>query len=359
MTFPRVFRGLAACMLLAFSFSCVNALTSGSTAGVGIYAFDASTSTVMVWNDLETLYDAASTPAPDRTLSSNLLTKVTNLAWGGMCMDSSRGLLYLVSDSGSIVRIAQVRTQTGSIPSTDIISFSLASTGRLTNSTFGQVAVDSQTDTLYITENGDSGTQIWVVPTASLQYQDASISLQALQASGDTGGTGVAAGQGAVYGYVQDGNPVGPDSLTGPRLRKGTASAFMASSVILGSTTGLGKYGSLALDTANGNLYVARHNTDSGGTGAPVEVFQTGQFGLAYNQAPTQTLGSAADQPDLRVIAHPGTKDWLVGLRGAGATGYPSLILWKSPLGGTAAKVVTVSPSTTTFLGVALDGNAA
>jgi len=358
MTF-RFLRGLLACALLLPALACVDAVNgSGGTTGVALYAFDSSTSTVMAWNDLGALYDASTTPAPDRTISSNLLSKVTSLGWGGMCLDSQRNLLYLTSDSGTIVRINQVRTQTGTVPNTDIVSFTLASTDRLTNGKFGEASLDMQNDTLYVTENGDNGTRIWVVTNASTQIQDNSIPLQALQASGDSGGTGVAAGAGSVYAYLQDGNPVGPDVLTGPRLRRGNLSAFDASGVILGSTTGLGKYGSLALDTANSYLYVARHNTDSGGTGAPVEVFRTGQFGLTYNQAPAYTVGSATDQADLRVIAHPGTKDWLAGLRGSGTTGYPTLFLWKAPLGGTAAKAVTVAPATTVLRGVAMDGNA-
>ncbi|HEX9082672.1 MAG TPA: hypothetical protein VF768_10355 [Holophagaceae bacterium] len=354
----RFLRGFAVLALLVLPMACVDALNSGSTSGVVVYAFDASTSTVMAWDDLESLYDATSTPAPSRTLSSNLLSKVTNLAWGGLSVDAQRNLLYLVSDSGDIVRISQARSQSGTIPNTDIVSFHLSSSDRLTNGKFGQTALDAQSDTLYVSENGDNGTRVWVVTNASTQIQDNTIALQPLQVTGDSGGTGVAAGQGAVYGYFQDGNPVGPDVLTGPRLRRGTQAGFNPAFVILGSSTDLGKYGSLALDTANGNLYVARHNTDSGGTGAPVAVFHTGLFGSAFNQAPSQTLGSATDQADLRVIAHPGNKDWLVGLRGQGTTGYATLILWKSPLGGTPAKMVTVSPSTTVFLGVALDGNA-
>ena len=352
----RFLRGLAACAMLLLASACVKG--SGGSAGVALYAFDSSTSTIMVWNDLGTLYDATATPAPDRTISANLLSKVTNLGWGGLCMDSQRNLLYLVSDSGDIVRISQARSQSGSVPNIDIVSFSLSTSDRLTNGKFGQAAIDPQTDTLYVTENGDNGTRIWVVTAASQQAQDNSIALQALQTSGDSGGTGVAAGLGTVYAYMDDGNPVGIDVLTGPRLRMGTQAAFGASTVILGSSTGLGKYGSLALDTANAYLYVARHDTDSGGTGAPIQVFHTGLFGQGYNQAPAYTLGSATDQADLRVIAHPGTKDWIVGLRGSGATGYPTLFIWQSPLGGTAAKTVTVTPSTTTFLGVALDGNA-
>ena len=354
----RILRGLAASALLLLPFACKDAATSGSTSGVALYAFDSTTSTVMAWNDLEALYVASATPAPDRTLTSSLLSKVSSLGWGGACLDSQRGLLYLVSDSGTIVRVNRLRSQTGAIPSTDIASFTLSTSDRLTNGKFGQAALDPQTDTLYITENGDNGTRVWVVANASTQLQDNTIALQALQVRGDSGGTGVAAGSGTVYAYFQDGNPVGPDSLIGPRLRSGTQSGFAASNVILGSSTGLGMYGSLALDTGNGYLYVARHDTDAGSTAAPVEVFRTGQFGMAYNQAPSTTLGSATAQSDLRVIAHPGIKDWLVGLRGQGTTGYPTLILWKSPLGGTDAKVQTVSPSTTVFRGVAMDGNA-
>jgi hypothetical protein len=363
MSLFRFLRGLAACAILVVSFAC-KGKNSGSTAGTALYTFDGATKTIMVWNDLESFYDATSTPAPARTISADLIgSQIANLGWGGMCLDPTRGVLYLVSDSGNIIRIARIRNQNGTISgtSTDLVSFSLSTTGRLTNGKFGQAAVDPQTDTLYITESGDSSTQIWVVSGASSQPQNATISLKALQVSGDTGGTGVAAGQGVVYGFYLSGNPVstvGSDALTGPRLRKGSSSGFTANNVIIGGSTGLGQYGSLALDYGNAYLFVARHNTDAGATGAPVGVFQTGQFGLTFNQAPVSTVGDAAEEPDLRVIAHPGNKDWLVGLRGSGSTAYNTLILWKSPLGGTAAKAVTVSPSTTEFYGVALDGDA-
>ena len=358
MTF-RFLRGLTACVMLLLAFACKDALDgSGGTTGVALYAFDSTTSTVMVWDDLGALYDATATPSPDRTISSNLLSKVTNLGWGGFCLDSQRNLVYLASDAGTIVRISRIRTQTGTVPNTDIASFTLSSSDRLTNGKFGQAALDVQNDTLYVTENGDNGTRIWVVTNASTQLQDNSIPLQALQVSGDSGGTGVAAGSGNVYAYMEDGNPVGPDLLTGPRLRRGNLSAFEASGVILGQATGLEKYGSLALDTANSYLFVARHITDAGGAGKPIQVFRTGQFGLAYDQAPAYSIGSATDQADLRVLAHSGAKDWLVGLRGQGTVGYATLILWKSPLGGVAAKAVTVSPATTVFRGVAMDGNA-
>ncbi|MCC6512585.1 MAG: hypothetical protein IT187_01145, partial [Geothrix sp.] len=63
-------------------------------------------------------------------------------------------------------------------------------------------------------------------------------------------------------------------------------------------------------------------------------------------------------QADLRVLAHAGTKDWLVGLRGNGSTAYGTIFIWKSPLGGIAAKAITVTPTGSLFKGVAVDGNA-
>ena len=358
---PATFlRGLLAVLLLSALGCKEEAGASGGTSGVALYAFDSTASRVLVWSDLNAVYDTATGTTPDPTyqITSSLFSKVTTLAWGGLVMDSQRGLLYLVSETGDIVRVARVRSQSGAVATVDITSFHLASESRLTNAKFGQVALDIQNDQLFVTETGDSSTRIWVVSSASSQAQDANIALSALQVSGDSGGTGVAAGAGAVYAFMLDGSPVGMDALTGPRLRKGTSGGFDTAQVIVGNATTLGKYGSLALDRANGYLFAARHATDSGSSAPPVLAFRTGQFGLSYNQAPATTLGSATDQPDLRVLSHPGTKDWLVGLRGQGTVAFGTLHLWKSPLSGAAAKTFTVSPSGSVIRGVAIDGNA-
>lgn len=353
----RLWLGLAASLLLLAAGCKDPDGSSGGTSGAALYTFDSTSNQVFVWKDLSVVYDATTTPSPTYQITSSLFSKVSNLAWGGLAFDRQRGILYMVSDTGTIVRVNNIRSQSGSVPTGDVYSFSLSSTGRLTNGKFGQIALDTQNDTLFITESGDSSTQIWVVASASSQIQDASIALQALQMSGDSGGTGVAAGSGVVYAFYKDGGTVGTDALTGPRLRKGTSVSFDASQVILGSSTTLGIYGSLALDTGNNYLFVARHNTDAASTAAPIQAFRTGQFGLAYNQAPSLTVGTAADQPDLRVLSHPGTKDWLVGLRGNGTTGYNTILIWKSPLGGTAAKTATAATGSV-FKGVAVDGNA-
>ncbi len=354
----RFLLGLAASvLLLAFGCKEPDGGATGGTAGVALYTFDSTTNRVFVWTDLNAVYDSTTAPAPTYQFSSSLFSKVTNLAWGGLCFDSQRGILYMVSDTGTIVRVSNIRSQTGTVPSGEVVSFALSSTGRLTNGKFGQVSLDAQTNTLFITEAGDSSSQIWVVASPNAQLQDASVTLQALQQSGDTGGTGVASASGVVYAFMKDGGTVGIDALTGPRLRKGTSTSFDAAQVILGNLTTLGLYGSLALDTGSGYLFVARHNTDAVSTAPPIQAFRTGQFGLSYNQAPALSLGSATAQPDLRVLSHPGTKDWLVGLRGQGTVGYNTIFIWKSPLGGTAAKAVTVATGSV-LKGLAVDGNA-
>lgn len=359
----HLLKGLLALILL-LSLACkeVDDGASGGTSGAALYVYDSTTSAVLVWTDLSALYDGASTAVtPSKQITSTVFSsKITSLAWGGLCFDRQRGYLYLVSDTGNIVRVGNIRTQSGAIAtSSDVVSFSLSDTGRLSSSTFGQVGLDLQNDILYITEANSNSTQIWVVNNASSQIQGVAVPRQTLQMSGDTGGTGVVADSGSVYAFMESGDTVGTlVTYSGPRLRKGTSSTFTAANTIIGDLTLLGKYGSLALDPGNGYLFVARHNTDAGATTAPIQIFSTGMFGQAYNQASTGTVGSAADQKDLRVIAHAGTKDWLVGLRGNGSsTAYDTIYLWKSPKGGTAAKVITAT-SGSRFKGAAIDGNA-
>lgn len=357
---PRILQGLLMSIFL-LSTGCKEAAKTGVTSGAALYAYDATSTSVFVWTDLSALYASSTTTvAPTKEITSTVFgSKLASPAWGGLCFDQIKGTLYLVADAGDIVRVSNIRSQTGAVASTDVVSFRLSSTGRLATSTFGQAALDAQNDTLYITENGSSGTQIWVVSNASTREQSASIDLQALQVSGDSGGTGVAAASGSVYAFMLNGDTVGTVvTYDGPRLRKGTASGFTAASTIIGPSTLLGKYGSLALDTGNGYLFVARHNTDAVASIAPLQVFTTGMFNGSFNQAPYATLGSTTGQANLRVIAHAGTKDWLVGLGGNGSTAYGTIYLWKSPLGGTAAVTITASPTSSVFKSLAVDGNA-
>lgn len=343
------------CLLaLAGLTACVDPASGAATGDTALYAYDNAARVVYRWDDLPAAFGAGSLPTPSTTLSTTLLDAVTPLAWGGMTLDDSRNRLYLVGEDGDVVRLERVRNLAGSVSSTDVTSFSLDTSQRLTNSRFGQAAVDSATDTLYVTENGDNGTRIWVVTGASARTNNASVTLQALQVSGDSGGHGVAAGQGLVYGSFQNGNAVGPDSLTGPRLRKGAGGAFAPTSVLLGDLTGLGKFASLAVDKSNSILFVGMSLDEDASLTVPVAAFGTGQLGGAYNQAPNAGFGDVTQVTDLRVLAHPGNKDWLGGLRG---TPGSTVWIWKSPSSSARAFLALAGPAGAQLRGLALDGN--
>ena len=367
-----MFRGLfgASLALLLPLASCVdpNDAGGGSTSGTALYVFDASDTTtagrIRVWNDANTLY-ANPLASPDRTLSGTLLDKVATLGWGGMCLDSSANRLFLVSESGDVVRVERIRNQSGTLSSTtDIVTFSLGSgsTDRLPSGRFGQAAIDSGTDTLYVTETNDSESRVWVVTNPELYGLNGVVTRQTIQVAGDTHGTGVAAWQGSVYAYFGSGNSVISPDLTqfnGPRLRRGNSAGFGISSIypLIGSSTLLANYGALAFDSGNNQLYLARHLTDASASGAPILVYTLGQFTTGLNQAPAKTLGSGSDFDNLslRILSHGGSKDWLAaGTSTAGLAGN-RLYLWKNPLSATTPRTINLSGAA--IRGLAFDGN--
>ena len=301
-------RSLLCLLALLGLTACVDPPAGGATGDTALYAYDDASRVVYRWSDLPGAFTAGSLPTPTTTLSTSFFDAVTPLAWGGMAMDTTRNRLYLVGEAGDVVRLDRVRNLSGSVASADVVPFKLDTSQRYTNSKFGQAALDASTDTLYVTESGDNGTRIWVVSGASGRTANTTVSLQALQISGDTGGYGVAAAQGLVYGSFQNGDAVGIDSLTGPRLRKGSSGAFLPASVLLGDLTGLGKYATLALDTSNNLLFAGMSLADDSSVSVPVVVFRAGQFGGVFNQAPNTTLDTGKGLGDLRVLAHPGTR---------------------------------------------------
>jgi len=360
-----------ACLLasLAMALGCVDPEEGGGSAGgTSLYVFDASdhaSSRILVYSDVSALFDDGSVQ-PSRRMSGTKIDKVKDLAWGGMCLDANGNRLYLVSESGDVVRIDRVRAQNGDISSPfDIVSFKLGASDsdRLSNGKFGQVSIDPRGAALYITEANSSDTRIWVLTSPGTQADGSTVSRgNQLFVSGDKGGTGVvAANDGAVYAYFDDGNNpfISGVSYAGPRLRKGTSSEFQSnSSMIIGSTsdnrTKLAKYGSLAADNS-GNIYLARHLFDSSlNTGDALLVFKAGQFSPGLNQAPDRTFATINN---LRVISHAVTRDWLVGALSEGDAGLDSVWIWKSP-----STVSSVSSrerrlgSNASIRGLALDG---
>lgn len=360
----RLFLGLLA-IFMAGQMACVDPKDAGATGDTAIYlfSFESGTARIQAFLDADAVFTGSGPATPTRTLTSGILNKVSPLAWGGLALDSRRNLLYAVGENGTIVRISSLRGQTGAIPTNEIVSFELSntSTDRLSGGKFSQVALDSSTDTLYVAETGTSASQVWVVAAASGRLNDASVAKATVTLGGtDKGCTGLAVGRNSeLFGFFKEGGTVGfPTAYDGPRLRKGNFTAFPTlDSTIIGDSTLLKIYGSLACDTSRNELYVARHLSDASvTTGDPILVFTSGDFSLGLDKAPNRTLGDPTNQSNLRVIAHPGNKDWLGGLRSDGEVGLNTFYLWKNPSGGGTA--VTRSLVTGAEVrGIAFDGN--
>lgn len=369
--------GLVACLALA---GC-KGKDSGGTAGTALYLYDNANSQVLVWKDMDTLYTDATAATPtvpgaDLTLTSAQFSNIGTLAWGGMAFDPSGGRLYLVSETnGTIVRIDSLRSlPTGGISNSYIAIITLDSSQRIsTSSTFGQAAVDPATGTLYISEyvaGGGSSSQIWAITNPS-QYPANGISTQAtatqvyVLGKTDNGGMGATAGQGSVYGYFSGGNTItsGTSTYGGARLRQGGASGGfpIATGVLAGDQTGIqnSTTGTLAFDSSDSLVFVGV-DTSTFTSGAPVLAFPTGLFSLSANQPPSFGLGDSS-LSHLRVLAHPGNKDWLAGLTdpsGTG-TGTGSIVVWRTPSTKTATtESITLGGSTSIYRGAAFDGDA-
>lgn len=369
MRHPGVLSLAGALLAIAFlGLACVDVPGGGTTGGTVLYAYDNNNQQLIGW-DASTFYDSDS-PITLKTVSSTVFTnKMANLSWGGLCLDSSNNHLYLVNETtGDVVRVNNIRGQSGTIPTTSIdvvATFTLgASSGeRLSGGKFGQAAVDPGTGTLYVSESNGSETRIWVVANAANLAQDSTVAPSStVKVTGDQACTGVAAGQSQLYAYFDSGNLIGPDKIDGPRLRKGDSTGFpFDTSVAVGANTTLGKYGTLALDSGNNFLFVARHNVDASTpgnpvTGNPVLAFSIGNFnGGIYNQAPDFTLGTNADQSNLRVLAHPGNKEWLAAVTSTGEAPDAYIHIWKLPRDS--ATVVKIKHITSAlFKGIAFDG---
>jgi hypothetical protein len=334
----------------------------GATSGVGLYAYDQNSKSVMVWKDLSAAFDGDAALTTSLTLTSGEFSNLDSLALGGMAFDASRNQLYLVNDNGKVVRVSRARSQTGSISTTDALTFNLDSSNRLTNSKFGQAAMDTAANVLYVTETGDNGTRIWAVASPNQRSANEQVTLTAVQVStggggADSDGFGVAAASGAIYGSFAGGATVtvGGINYSGARMRKGDSTGFSANSrVLIGPNTLLGKYGVLGLDTTSGILYCGVHLTSAGLTGgSPVLAFDISKFSGAPDVAPSFVLGDASTMTTLRFLSHAGSKDWLVG----GAESGTTLWMWKQPSASGGTMKQKSAPGGAVFRAVALDSN--
>jgi len=369
----------AALALLALT-ACVDP-KPGDTGVTPVYVYDETSHSVLVWNDINTLYAAAggAAPAPDRTITSDgWLSNREALAWGGMVLNPSANLLYMVFEDGTVVRVSNASNRNGNLNQTaDIIYFTLGSASNtsdhLTSYWYDQAGLDPTTGTLYALEKGASNTsRIWVVTSPALLYNGAVVptgSFITNDLTSDTGGSGMTVGSsGTVMAWFKGGNqltdPLGTN-YEGIRMRLSTGSNFAKNSnVLIGSQTSLGDdtstYASMAYDSVFNRLYLMRQTA----SGAPIASYRQSQFSLGtFNQAPYATVAGGS-LPSLRFIAHARTKDWMAGgdytpaTTGSG-TGTNVLRIWKAPSSGASAPspVEVTLGSTVTIRGVALDGS--
>jgi hypothetical protein len=351
------------CAVLALSLACVDQ-TDADTGKSILYVYDGAANKVLAYDNVSTIYDATAAGAANRTIDVSSLVSDFTLSWGGMALDVMNQRLFLVSTAGKVIRIHYAGTLNG-IPSSD--EYHTFTIQGLSGGVFGQASVDSE-GTFYVTEcDASNKSQVWRIPVTA--QDGTSVSSGFVTAvSNDAGCRGVAVnGNQTVYAYYNSGDTININGTdySGPRLRSGSpASGFQSDSNTIinkaSSTenpTKLANYGCLAFDwvTNSGLLFVARQQATE-----PVLVFGAGDFSSIFEVVPSRIL-TGPTNGNLRVIAHAGTKDWLVGAEAtdtantAGA-GTSVLWIWKGP--SSADTPVSVNLDTSVkILGLALDGS--
>ena len=378
---------LPALLALGAALGCVDHSPTGTT----LYVFDNNTSSIQIWADVEKVYTAAqagtAVDAPDRTIQSTVLTNGNfDLAWGGLAVDSTREMLYAVSEKGVVYVITKANTQNGSISNnSDIFSYNLGSSSDgFPTSTFGQASIDTGNNILYVVQTATDGssTRVWKVANPSqLALSFASplpATSYAMTVGSDTFGSGVAVGtSGTIYGLFGGGSTIytslgAPND--GPRLRQGPGGTFPSSvpygtNLLMGTKPKLANpltFGALGYDTQNNLLFVA--SGPNTGSLPLVVAFTQSQFTHnPFDQDPALSLPDTAaslslGSTALRTISHPPNADYLLGATytppattGTG-TGTSTLLIWKSPGGGGAAVKAALPITNLEIRGMAIGG---
>lgn len=369
----KFWRLIGPALVALLGVSCIDKLPT-NTGSALLYVFDGSSHAVLAWTDVAAIYDATSAEAASRTITSSAKIGSTfTLGLGGMALDGSRQNLYLVAATGGkVVQISRIGSQAGELSSADVLAFTIDDTGTDAaagggSPVFGQAAVDTSSNTLFVTESNGINSQIWAIPLGAIADGSTVASTgsniigntKLTSGTHDTGCTGVASnGSGVTYAFFHGGDTLNQGGTTSnppfaapDRIRKGVASGFDRwDNVILGQSgsaiTLLAQFGNLAYDTSSDTLYAACQN----GTATPLLAFGSGQFSASgpAEAAPVFAFGGPSD---LRVIAHASQKDWVVGASPAGS----SLWIWKGPSTGVDAHV-SVPLSGVQIYGLALDG---
>jgi hypothetical protein len=311
--------------------------------GKTLYLFDGDSKSVLVWNSVGEVYDAAKEskdlPKSNRQIKSDELTGMT-IAWGGLALDPTTDTLYLVSTRGKVCVIPRASTQKGTLKQPDITWFRLGRDGDDSSGwEFGQASVDQASNVLYVMATRKDGAhRVWQVssPNRIPNGTDRPTQATNFNAPNDRRGCGLTVGTGgrfyALFGGGEAISELGGEARSGSRLRQGirqgatgrfqTTAANAPSNLLIGADTqlpGRSRYGSLAYDDARHELYVLT-GTDAQ-TSPKILVFGEGQFHGTFNQRPNRTLDGVPSQ--LRILAHPRNSDWLVGASFTQAGGRP------------------------------------
>jgi hypothetical protein len=362
----RLLLGAAASLLALAGLGCVD---HNQTAP--LYVYDGSSGAVNVWDDvskIQAVGDGGTSDAPARTISGTFSGGSAALGWGGMVLDESADMLYLVFEDGTGYIIKKASSQSGSISGTDnVISFTLDTSASTfsTGSFFGQAALDSSNHALYVMETAQDGSncRVWRVAGINTLLNGASVTTNsAFNVSGDKWGAGVAAAPGGrffgLFGYgstIYDSIGTG---YSGERLRMGVGSSFNGGAngqVLVGDQTQMNSsstsYGTLAYDAQNSMLYCFVKPA-SGATSYSLLGFGASQFTVStLNQAPNKVLTETTTAlANLRILVHPPYNDWMAGAdftagssSSSSGTGSSLLHLWKEPSGGAASIGVTLA----------------
>lgn len=333
-------------LLLAIS-AMLAALGCSESPGPTLYAFDRSSSTIKVWDNMEAFQDDVTSPEANRTLTSSALTSVQDLAWGGMVVDSQSDTLYLCSRKGNLVRISRLRSQDGSVPADAISSFTISSD--MADGEFGQISLDDS-GTLYLTEGSASSGRVWVIQNAST-LTTAPTAEYLTRIGDDRKCCGVAGGQDALYAFFGDGDPVHPSTtyFYGARVRISNGAAFNSEQnpLINTSASKLGNIGALAYDKSGQQLFICHRNTESADnsnsanpTSPPILVYRQSSLATGLEQTPDYTLGTFEDYPALRSLAHSGDNPWLAAVDMINGEGVNRIHLWKKPQEDAKAKTL-------------------
>lgn len=318
----------------------------GETKGASLYVLetdaDGSNPVIKVWKETEDLFNSVKekkgVPGPDRTITLPVWDGYKNLALGGMALDQANGCLYLVAKNGEAVRLDRIRSADDytKINKKDYHTFSFEANAKTQNQ-FGQIAVNN--GTLYVAEGDGTKSYVWRVKASGDKKkfggeEDKNKDHTMKVADSDKRCTGLACDNQSVFAFHGDGAPMDENKYKGARIRRG-GNAFQTNEAIVYTAAGhLGNSATLALDTRNSLLYVCHWDTKDKRdepSAYAVGSYKFNQINGFGESGGFKGLVLAREFPNLRIIAHAGSRPWLAGADLTSDKHQKHIHLWRKP----------------------------